>query len=82
VLGTVAGCVLDGVVAGVVVCAKAAPAPKVAPPNIANAMIFNFKAFMTIYIWLMNISIYMVLMGKESYQKQVSCIKFASDSRR
>ena len=49
-LGTVAGCVLDGVVAGVVVCAKAAVAPKAAPPTIANAMIFNFKAFMTMYV--------------------------------
>lgn len=49
-LGTVAGCVLEGVVAGVVVCASAAVVPKAAPPNIANAMIFNFKAFMTIYV--------------------------------
>jgi hypothetical protein len=50
VLGTVAGCVLDGVAAGVVVCAKVAPVLKEAPPNMVNAMIFNFKAFMTIYI--------------------------------
>ena len=48
-LGTVAGCVLDGVVAGVVVCASAAE-PNAAPPTMANAMIFNFKAFMTMYV--------------------------------
>lgn len=46
----VAGCVLDGVAAGVVVCAMAVLAPQAAPPNRVNAMIFNFKDLMTIYI--------------------------------
>lgn len=49
VLGTVAGCVLEGVDAGVVVCAKAVVL-KAPPPIIVNAMIFNFKAFMTMYV--------------------------------
>jgi len=42
--------VVPGVVAGVVVCARAAALPNATPPVMANAMIFNFKAFMTIYI--------------------------------
>jgi hypothetical protein len=45
VLGTVAGGVLDGVLDGVVVCAKA-----VVAPNMVNAMIFNFKAFMILLV--------------------------------
>lgn len=41
---------------------------------ILNAMIFNFKAFMTMYVWLMNVFINEVCLEKESYQKRV-CLK-------
>jgi len=77
------GCVLDGEVDGVLdgevegvldgvdVCAKAAEAP-----NILNAMIFNLKAFMILYVWLMNVFIYVDCFKKESYQKRTSQINF------